>query len=60
MKVTIKGHEKQFNLITIISETVVVDKVVGIEKHQIKGVVYCYDKERKVHKFLAELIEKID
>jgi hypothetical protein len=60
MKVTIKGQTQQFTFITIVSETIVVGSTMGVNQKETKGVLYCYDKSRKVHKFLAEDIERID
>lgn len=57
MKVTIKG--KQFTMVTIVSETVEIEKTL-INNKLIKAFVYVYDKDHKAYKFLAEEIERYD
>lgn len=57
MKVQIKG--KSYTMAAIVSETIEVPGLVG-KKEVVKAVVYCYDKERKPYKFLADEIERYD
>ena len=68
MKISIKGHKLQFTLVTIVAEEVPrkINPIQGVIQGllnggtEIKAVVYCMDKERKAHKFLAEDIERYD
>lgn len=60
MKITVKGQEGQFTLITIVSETVVVDTTLGIKSTEIRAFAYCFNKERKAFRFPAQDIERYD
>lgn len=59
MKISVKNQRGQYTLISIVPELVEV-KGKFFNKTVTKAVVYCYDKDRKAHKFLADDIERYD
>lgn len=58
MKVQIKGIS--YTVTAFVPETVEVPGLMGRKKDVVKTVVYCYDKQRMPHKFLADEIERYD
>lgn len=65
MKINVK--DTSYTVIAVVSETVTVtEKPEGklikttTTKDVMKAVVYCYDKERKIHRFLMDDVTRVD
>lgn len=57
MQVRIKGQDQAFTLLTIVSESSNTGVFAGTT---VRAMAYVYDKDRKVTKFPADDIEKVE
>lgn len=58
--VRVRINNMSYTLMSIVSETIQVDKAVFGIKDVVVAMAYVYDKERKVYKFLAEQITEVE